>query len=209
MVKALEYFHVKEEFKNISPDLFYRFGSKDDIEKNVCGTNIENELCDSKLNNYLKGLVSSRDIDKATISKIRVGIFDSDTNTKVINDSTLGIYSFKIEPANISTEFLFLDSEIKSEVEGKRLFIGDEFDSRTKRNSTNTDLTLGGGSANTNKAGKRVIIDTDVYNPSSVNIALSKDFFAQAVYNEELEISETSWEAFRHIFEKINEIILS
>jgi hypothetical protein len=40
-----------------------------------------------------------------------------------------------------------------------------------------------------------------------VNIALPKELFAQAVYNGEVEISETSWEAFRHIFERINEII--
>ena len=207
MIKALEYFHSRSEFTNITFDSFYKFGSQQDIESGICNTDVQNELSDSKLNNYLKGLVSSREIDKSNISKIRVGVFDSDTNTKVTNDETLGIYSFKIEPSNISTEFLFTDEEIKSEVDGKRLFIGEEFDSRTKRNSANPDLTLGGGSSNTNKAGKRVIIDTDVYDPSIANIALPKELFAQAVYNGEIEISETSWEAFRHIFEKINVII--
>jgi ABC-type thiamine transport system ATPase subunit len=207
MIKALEYFHTKNEFENITSECFYKFGSLADVEAEVCNTNVQNELSDSKLNNYLKGLVNSRDIDKANISKIRVGIFDSDTNTKLTNDSTLGIFSFKIEPSGISTEFLFSDLEIKSNLEDKRLFIGDEFNSRTKRNITNTDITLGGSSSNTNKAGNRVIIDTDVYNPAIVNIALPKELFAQAVYNGEINISGTSWESFRHIFEKINEII--
>jgi ABC-type thiamine transport system ATPase subunit len=207
MLKALEHFQSKQQFKNIDLDLFYRFGSSNDVQSGICGTQIVNELSDSKLNNYLKGLVNTRAIDKREIEKIRIGIFDSDTKTKVINESALGIFSFKIEPNEISTEFLFSDEEIKTEIEGKRLFIGEEFNSRTKINVMNSDFTLGGDSSNINKAGKRVIIDTDVFDRTSANIALPKELFAQAVYKGNINISEESWENFRHIFDEINKII--
>ncbi|MFY7671611.1 AAA family ATPase [Tenacibaculum sp. MEBiC06402] len=206
-IKALEYFHSKGEFENITQEMFYRFGSETDVESSVCGTEIVNELSDSKLNNYLKGIVNTRDIDKTDIGKIRVGIYDSDTNTKVTNESTLGVYSFKIEPSGISTEFLFSDNEIKTEVNGRRLFIGDEFEKRSKINLNNNNLTLGGDSSNTNKAGKRVIIDTDVYNRERTNIALTKELFAQAVFENTITISEASYENFRHVFVKINEFL--
>lgn len=206
-IKALEYFHSKGEFENITQEMFYRFGSETDVESSVCGTEIVNELSDSKLNNYLKGIVNTRDIDKTDIEKIRVGIYDSDTNTKVTNESTLGVCSFKIEPSGISTEFLFSDNEIKTEVNGRRLFIGDEFEKRSKINLNNNNLTLGGDSSNTNKAGKRVIIDTDVYNRERINIALTKELFAQAVFENTITISEASYENFRHVFVKINEFL--
>lgn len=206
-IKALEYFHSKGEFENITQEMFYRFGSETDVESSVCGTEIVNELSDSKLNNYLKGIVNTRDIDKTDIGKIRVGIYDSDTNTKVTNESTLGVYSFKIEPSGISTEFLFSEDEIKTEVNGRRLFIGDEFEKRSKINLNNNNLTLGGDSSNTNKAGKRVIIDTDVYNRERTNIALTKELFAQAVFDNTITISEGSYENFRHVFVKINEFL--
>ena len=39
------------------------------------------------------------------------------------------------------------------------------------------------------------------------NIALSKENFAIAVYNNDIKISNDSWENFRHIFKKIEEIL--
>lgn len=206
-IKALEYFHSREEFKYITQEMFYKFGSAADVNSIVCGTDVINELSDSKLNNYLKGIVSTRDIDKTDIGKIRVGIYDSDTNTKVTNESTLGVYSFKIQPNGISTEFLFSNSEIKTEFEGRRLFIGEEFEQRSKINLNDNNLTLGGDSSNINKAGKRVIIDTDVYNRGRINIALPKELFAQAVFENAIPISDSSYENFRHIFENISKLI--
>lgn len=206
-LKALEHYHSKNEFENITQEMFYKFGSETDVNSNICGTEVINELSDSKLNNYLKSLTNSRDIDKTDIGKIRVGIFDSDTNTKVTNESTLGIFSFKIEPNGISTEFLFSESEIKTDLDGRRLFVGEEFEKRTKINLNDSNLTLGGESSNINKAGKKVIIDTDVYNRSGENIALPKELFAQAVFDNSIPISGNSYENFRHIFEKISEFI--
>jgi hypothetical protein len=101
---------------------------------------------------------------------------------------------------------LFKDEEIKTIINGKRLFIGDEFDSRSKRHKTE-NYNLGGESSNINKAGKRTIIETDVYNNKIENVAISKEKFAQEIYNEKIEICEESWNNFVQVFDFITSIL--
>lgn len=205
-LSALRYFHNNQEFENIKDGFFYKFGSENDLKECICGTESVNDLSESKLKNYLNFLIEGRKIDVNNI-QIRIGIFDSDTNISLINDSQNNIYSFKIEPNNISTELLFNDDEIKTLVDGRRLFIGDEFGDRNKIHIIDTSLTLGGDPSNTNKAGKRTIIETDVYNREGENVALSKERFAQAIFQKEIDISNDSWENFRKIFSQISNII--
>lgn len=205
LISALKYFHSKDKFLELKECYFYRFGSRKDLDLEICGTTHVNELSDSKLKNYLNSLKNSREIDNSN-SKVRIGVFDSDTNIALVNDEQKNIYSLKIEPDGISTEFLFSDDEIKNNINGKRLFIGDEFDSRTKKHKIE-NYNLGGDSNNLNKAGKRTIIETDVYNNESFNIAIPKEIFANAIYNGEITVSEESWEKFEHIFIFISSII--
>lgn len=205
-LSALRIFHINNQFIDIEEDFFYRFGSEQDLEDNVCDTKEVNELNDSKLKNYLNSLIEARKIDLNN-TQIRIGIFDSDTNIQLVNDSVRNVFSFKIEPNNISTELLFTDEEIKIEIDNKRLFIGDEFDIRNKIHKTNSLLTLGGDNSNTNKAGKRTIIESDVYDRERKNVSLSKDKFAQAIYHNNNLISLNSWNNFKHIFEQISKII--
>lgn len=205
IITALRYFHSKSLYKEISEDFFYRFGSKQDLNDKICDTNEVNELSESKLKNYLSALVDSRSIDN-NYSQVRIGVFDSDTNTNLVNDSEKNVYSMKIKPDGISTEFLFKEDEIKTIINEKRLFIGNEFDSTTKRHRTD-NFNIGGDNKNLNKAGKRAIIETDVYNERGVNMAISKEKFAQAVYNQTIKISDESWEDFAHIFDFIISVI--
>lgn len=205
-LSALRFFHNNNQFEDIEEDYFYRFGSEQDLKDNVCNTKEVNELSDSKLKNYLNSLIEARKID-INNTQIRIGIFDSDTNIQLVNDSGKNVFSFKIEPNNISTELLFTDEEIKIEIDNKRLFIGDEFDIRNKIHNTNSLLTLGGDSSNTNKAGKRTIIESDVYDRERKNVSLSKEKFAQAIYHNNALISLNSWNNFKHIFEQISTII--
>ena len=203
ILKALQYFHSKGEFTEIIENYFYRFGSENDFNKKICGTSEINELSDSKLKNHLSSLVEVRNIGSNNL-QIRIGIFDSDTNTQLVNVEQKNVYSFKIEPDGISTEFLFTDHEIKTYIDGRRLFIGEEFDSKTKRHLLDSTLNIGGDNSNTNKAGKRVIIESGVYNNSAENIALSKENFAQEILSGKINISDESWEKFRHIFSNIS-----
>jgi ABC-type thiamine transport system ATPase subunit len=205
-IGALKYFHSKDEFKNIKEEYFYKYGSKEDVKLSICGTKIFADMGESELNNLLSNEIINRTGDEDRRSKIRIGIFDSDTGIKIKNKTEYNVHSFKIQPDGITTEFLFDDAEIKSEIESNRLFIGDEFNEKTNLHITE-NLNLGIGS---NKlAGRRKIIDCDVYNIAGENQALSKRRFSQAIYNHEIKISENSWERFRHIFEQITHFLPS
>jgi hypothetical protein len=205
MLTALRYYHSRGKFTEIKEDFFYRFGSERDVKEQICGTRDVHELSEGKLKSYLESLVGIRVIDPSD-TRIRIGIFDSDTSITTIYDEQKRVFSFKIEPNGISTEFLFNDDEIKTKVKGKRLYIGNEFDSDSKKKKDNPILSLAGNS-DTNKAGKKTIIDGGVYDCNFKNIALTKESFAQAIFNGEIEISDESWERFRHIFEKIQTLI--
>ncbi|NQU68711.1 MAG: ATP-binding protein [Candidatus Marinimicrobia bacterium] len=200
LIKALKYFHQKSEFKQIEENYFYKFGSQEDIDRGICGTTALADLGETELKKVLANEITNRITDPKRRLKIRIGVFDSDTKIKIKEKKEFGVYSFKIDPDGISTEFLFSDGEIKSSISGFRLYIGDEFDDRTKQHlSDNLNL----GSDSQNKAGKKVIIDSDVYNEAGENISLTKEDFAQAIFNDKIKISEESWERFRHIFENI------
>jgi ABC-type multidrug transport system ATPase subunit len=204
ILKALQYFHNKEEFKEIDADYFYKFGSKDDVENNVCGTIFFADLGESQLNSSLLNEINLRTTDKLRRKKIRIGIFDSDTDIKTKAKIEYGVHSFKIQPNGISTEFLFTEEIIKTEVNGERLFTGLEFNERTGIHKEQ-QLTLGVNSSK--RAGKKEIIDTDVYDITGLNKTLSKEKFAQAIFSGHIEIPEKSWENFRHIFEKITDCL--
>ena len=203
-IGALKYFHSIKEFKNIEEAFFYKFGSEEDVTASVCGTNVYADLGESQLNKLLSNEIAIRTGDTERRAKIRIGVFDSDTGIKIKNKTEYNVHSFKIQPDGISTEFLFNDAEIKTEIEFRRLFIGDEFNDRTTRHIAE-NLNLGSGSQK--RAGRREIIDCDVYNEAGENQALLKERFSQAIYNHEIEISANSWERFRHIFEQITSFL--
>jgi ABC-type lipoprotein export system ATPase subunit len=202
---ALKHFQSKEEFTEIDEAYFYKYGSEQDVKDKVCGTYVQADLSESELNKMLANEITNRTVDVERRSKIWIGIFDSDTDIKIKNKTEYNVHSFKIQPLGISTEFLFDDSEIKSDVSGKRLYIGDEFNERSTRHNLE-NLNLGKDSQK--RAGKREIIDCDVYNEQDENIALSKEQFSQVIYNHEIEIKEESWERFRHIFIEISRLLL-
>ena len=162
-ISALKYFHSINEFMEINENWFLKFGSKDDVLNNICDTYFEFENSVSKLNKLLDSYIEARNIDNSAANPIRIGIFDSDEKqAKSIIDKENKIYSFLIEPNEISTEFLYSENEVKSFVDGKRLYIGNEFNSKTKRLINNPQINLGGDNSILNKAGKKVIIDSDV-----------------------------------------------
>jgi len=207
-LKALEYFHSKNEYSEIKTEYFIKYGSKNDVILKKCGTEIENEMGDGNLESFLNGLKNTRLVEKQKSYHRVIGIFDSDNkNIKIIDEELLRIHSFKIDPDGISSEILFDESELKAFVDGKRLYLGNEFDKKTKQLIANRAISLGGDSPNSNKAGKRIVVDMDVFNEKAENIALSKDAFSVAVFNGKLNISDSSWEKFRHIFENIRTFI--
>lgn len=131
-ISALDYFHSRNEYQNIKESWFLKFGSEDDITTKNCGTyfNLTNSV--SILNRIIDSFIETRNFETIISIPVRVGIFDSDDGrAKERNDVKNKVYSFLIKPEDISTELLFSNSEIKTKISSKRLYIGNEFDKRT------------------------------------------------------------------------------
>lgn len=208
IISALRFYHSKNEYLNIKEEWFLKFGSLNDIKKSHCNTSFELENSVSKLNSILESFIDSRNIEKKQIKWPRIGIFDSDDKkVRNIYDVENKVFSLIIEPDNISTELLFSENEIKTEIEERRLYLGTEFDFKTGQLLADRNIIIGNDNNTRNKSGKNVIIDSNVYNSEGENIALSKEDFSTKIYNNEIKISEKSWENFRHIFIKISEFI--
>ena len=207
-IRALKFFHSKNEFINVKVDWFLKFGSRSDMETGVCGTNFILENSVSRLNKILDSFIESRSLEASRSFPVRIGIFDSDeSSAKEKADFNNSVHAIVIQPLGISTELLFSEKEIKSMVSNRRLFLGTEFHSETSRLIADPKISIGNDNNVRNRVGKNKIIDSCVFNESSENIALSKEDFAISVYNDRIKISNESWENFRHVFMKIAEIV--
>ena len=87
------------------------------------------------------------------------------------------------------------------------MFLGTEFRKSSGRHKTE-DLVF-------NKPQKRdidKILDSSdgqaVYDRNENNVLATKNHFAEAVVNDQIEISNESWENFRHIFDKLKKYAL-
>ena len=154
-----------------------------------------------------------------------IGIFDRDKDNIVnyIEKDGLryknfgnGVFAFCISSpqyrmdngqTKISIEYLYTDQEIITQLgNGCRLFLGTEFTRHSMRHNTNDDLTL---KLPKGKGENKVLEnngDQAVYDKEDNNVLAKKDDFAEAVSNDQIEISNESWENFRHIFDKLKEI---
>lgn len=173
---------------------------------------------DGNLNKLLEHL------SKVVRKNIIIGIFDRDSD--IVKDIEKDNQPYKIYGNNvyafclqvpqsridsgqpkISIEYLYSDEEIQTTLDnGCRLFFGTEFMRQSMRHNTE-DLTL-------NKPqGKGVdkIIENNggqaVYDKNDTNILAKKEDFANAIVNDKLNISNSSWENFRHIFDRIKTIL--
>lgn len=108
----------------------------------------------------------------------------------------------------ISIEYLYSDDEIHTQLSnGCKLFFGDEFCETSGRHKEDKDLIL----KNQNDRGKSKIVENNggqaVYDINDNNILARKADFADAIKNDQIEISQNSWNNFKHIFDKIDTII--
>ncbi len=152
-----------------------------------------------------------------------IAVFDRDTNTtKDITDPYKdygnNVYALRIQcPQSridegrtaISIEYLYSDDEIHTVLpNGCQLFFGNEFkNDSTRRHETRSELRL----ALPKGCGCDKIIENNggqaVFDNSDVNYLAKKEEFAEAIVNDQIEISEQSWENFRPTIDLINQII--
>ncbi len=152
-----------------------------------------------------------------------IAIFDRDTSsTKEITDPFKdygnNVYALRIQcPQNrvdenrtsISIEYLYSDDEIHTVLpNGCQLFFGNEFlDDSTRRHAGNPDFRLNlrdglGKDRIVENNGGQAVFDRDFNN----HLAKKEDF-AAAIVNDQIAISQQSWENFRPTIDLINKII--
>ena len=184
LIKALEYFHKKNEFRNIEARLFYQFETDD--------------MGDTKLRELLQSFISTSNFNNPLINHPIIGIFDSDNpEIKVLGLNSGRVSAIQIsDTKKISTEFLFSnnETELKKEIGGRRLYTSDEFSSKTLKlkaqNEINTTKINSGRLKKLEKDNLQVVIDDQVYGGEE-NIALTKDEFAQAILDGEIQLSQS------------------
>jgi hypothetical protein len=153
-------------------------------------------------------------------------IFDRDNDEIIrkVEDPTLGykiwgnnVYSFAIPiPAHrsdqsaVCIEFYYTDDELRTpDEEGRRLFLSTEFNPTSGRHRADSRLSIGNkGKLPLEGKGVRArIVDSEVYDERSHNIALSKADFAKHVVAGNGAFSLFRFEAFRAIIAIIDSII--
>ena len=114
------------------------------------------------------------------------------------------------ERSPICIELYYTDNELKTpDNEGRRLFLSDEFNVTSRRHLSLPNLNLGLKGKLPPKANQYrvVIIDTDVFDEKSKNVALSKADFAENVIAANGPFAEFSFESFRPIATIIESIV--
>ncbi len=175
---------------------------------------------DSNLEKMLEQLCKVKQSNKI------IAIFDRDVPkiVQAMDDNGVGlksygnnVYGFCISAPqsridngqnDISIEYLYSDDEIHTTLSnGCKLFFGDEFYETSGRHKTDSNLIL----KNQSDRGKPKIVENNggqaVYDLSENNVLAKKIDFANAIKEDLIQISQESWDNFRHIFEKIDTII--
>ena len=122
-----------------------------------------------------------------------------------------GIYSFALpfprhrrEVKDLCIELYYQDSEIKrKDGEGRRLFLSNEFSSRSGRHQS-LDLTT---DRNKIKGEQIKIIDSDVFDREDKNAALSKNSFADYILRGEEGFNDFDFKEFDEVFKTIDNIL--
>ncbi len=150
--------------------------------------------------------ISDRDVTKTTkVLSNEMGDFRDWGNN--VYSFPIPVPSHRKTTPDISIEFYYNDEDIKrKDAKGRRLFLNSEFNQSSGRHLYEEDLIC----FDRNKVQSSIpkVIDHEVFDRDNVNIALTKDDFAENILNEidgfiDLNVSE-----FSKIFEFINTIIL-
>ncbi len=226
---AVEYEKVNEQLKSLTRPVVVTEGKTDikHILKAMQKLGIEQQFDvlpeaeqpdgDGDLLNIVKNLC------KVPQPRKIIAVFDRDTNTtKDITDPYKdygnNVYALRIQcpqgridenRTTISIEYLYSDDEIHTVLpNGCQLFFGNEFnDDSTRRHKTRNELRL----ALPKGCGCDKIVENNggqaVYNNADVNYLAKKEDFVEAIVNNQIVISQQSWENFRSTIDIINEII--
>jgi len=120
------------------------------------------------------------------------------------------IYSLVLPTENNSTaeicvELLYDEAIIKTEVDGLRLYLSNEFEKESGKHKTNPQLRYNGNLSYLN--GSLKIIDSEVIDQKSrKNVALSKSKFAHSLYKSRPGFENINFKKFEGLFDRIAQI---
>ena len=158
---------------------------------------------------------------KTKRTHLLICMFDRDEPAiiKQIHDDTRGFkvcgngaYSFAIpipkhrsNENGICIEHYYQDNELmREDSKGRRLFLSNEFNPISSRHLIDKRITA--KENNKVKSSLLKIIDADVYNQDDINIAMTKDDFADYILNEKEGFDDFNFSAFQEIFDIISKI---
>jgi len=173
--------------------------------------------------NDVKLLETCEALSKVKQHRTIICIFDRDNSQAVKLDKIISdgkgykywgnnVFSFPIptpshrqDKPEVCIELYYRDAEIKTkDKKGHRLFLNSEFNPKSFRHETE-DLVCHDSKINNHKQIK--VIDKDVFDKDNENVALSKNNFAENIFNKEEGFSKFAFTEFRKIFDIINEIM--
>jgi hypothetical protein len=190
------------------------------------GTNIsiafqesEQEMGDTKLLQMCKTFAEHGN------PKPMVFIFDNDNKeikSQVISKGNLfktwgnNVFSFaipipqhRVNHENISIELYFSDEELTvKDKNGRRLFFTSEFIEKSGKHKEDPKINLGhkGILRGCTEVHTAKVIDSDVFDEASKNIALTKSDFANAIYRSDENFDKFDFSAFDSIIEILSSI---
>lgn len=112
---------------------------------------------------------------------------------------------------NISIEFYFKDNEIQAKDSGgRRLFLTSEFNEKSGKWLADPRISIGskGQLYGLTEPLKAKVIDTEIYDGSNQNIALTKSRFTEQIINEVPPFDTFDFSEFQQIFEVLESIII-
>jgi RNA-directed DNA polymerase len=143
------------------------------------------------------------DRDKPDIVK---QVTDTDKTYKIWGNN---VFSFAIpvpahrkDVSDVCIEFYYQDKDIRrSDENGRRLYLSDEFDSKNGRHKSLNIYTT------SQKIRKLTLIDSQVFDFSGESVALSKDTFAELIANGNPQFQNVDFSEFGKIFDVIVTIL--
>ena len=199
ILKAKEKLGIRTDFKTIlsenQPD------GDSDLQK------LLEQLCKVKQSNKIIAIFD-RDIPKTVQTMDNNGVGYKSYGNNVYG-FCISIPQSRIDNGQneISIEYLYSDDEIHATLpNGCRLFFGDEFSEKSGKHVYD-NLILG----NQSDRGKHRIVENNggqaVYDLNENNVLAKKSDFADAIKNDQIPVSQDSWNNFKTIFDKIDTII--
>lgn len=200
MKKALEKFQMADLYE----DLRIEFLEFEDLKM---GSSILRKFCESQaIIQQERPIICIFDRDEPSITSAMGGTSDSAFKSHG-ND----VYSFCIPVPNdreeedrLCIELYYKDQDLKTlDRNGRRIYRSNEFNNKSGKLKEDPIISVG----NQGYLSNHPIIDCDVFDADSKNIALPKSKFSEYVYHDEKGFENFDIGSFRLIFDVIQEIL--